>query len=316
MVDLLLDVDAGVDDAIAILFALSHPGARVRGITTVAGNVPVDDVTENVRALVAAASRAGRPTAPIARGAATPLARSLVTAPEVHGPDGLGGIRAQLALPPLPSVDGDAIAFLARELRREPPPVLVATGPLTNIARLLERDPAALSAARGLVCMLGSFGAFGNTAVISEFNAFADPEAAARVLDAGVGPLLVPLDATERCLWRRDEVEAAAGPFARLIAGITAFYFGYHKREEGIDGGYLHDPLAVAAAIEPGLVRTVPAHVRIECGGKHTAGKTIAEFRPGRAAAGAVNARIAIDVDVARFRERFDGVLGLGGSRP
>jgi len=312
MIDLLLDVDAGVDDTIAILFALAHPGARVRGITTVAGNVGVDDVTENVRVVVAAAARAGRAAPAIARGAEAPVARPLTTAPEVHGPEGLGGVRARLAQAPLPPLAADdAVAFLARELRRGPSPVLVTTGPLTNVAHLIRHDPGALAAARGLVCMLGSFGAFGNTEVVSEFNAFVDPEAAAEVLASGVMPLLVPLDVTERCFWPRAEAESASGPFGRFIAQVAAFYFDYHVREEATDGGFLHDPLAVAAAIEPDLVRAVPAHVRVECHGTFTSGKTIAELRPGRRSLGPPNARVALDLDVERFRRTFETVLGF-----
>jgi len=270
---LVLDVDTGVDDAIAILLALNSPEAELEAITTVAGNAPVEECTRNCLLLVESLGADPAPT--VAAGAASPLARELVTAPEVHGPDGLGGELGSLPRPRLAATQEPAHAVLASAASRVPgEATLVATGPLTNLAIALERDPVALAAYRRIIVMGGAFHVPGNTGPVAEFNFYVDPEAAAAVLTSGLNLTLIPLDATTRAPLRLSDLEGrprhrlppATRPGrnpAAILSRALDYYMRREFEESGLRGGYMHDPLAVAAAIAPGILTTSPAGVEV-----------------------------------------------------
>jgi purine nucleosidase len=206
-VPVLIDTDPGIDDALALLLAFRSPEWRVEAVTTVAGNVPVDLATANARRLVGLA--AASPV--VAVGAPRPLAGPLVTAMHVHGDDGLGGLARDLAESPVPVHPGDAADLLIACARRWAGElVVVALGPLTNLALALERDRAAIAGVRAVVAMGGSVGVGGNVTAAAEFNVFVDPEAAARVLTAGLPLTLVPLDVTSQVVWRQNRSPAGA----------------------------------------------------------------------------------------------------------
>lgn len=286
----LIDTDPGIDDALALLFAWGSPELQLAGITTVAGNVTVAAATRNVFRLLGLRGVAPRP--PVAAGAAAPLGRPLVTATAHHGADGLGELDDWPPVSPLLTAMG-ADAFIARAARQTTEPLtLVALGPLTNVALALERDAEALRRLARVVVMGGAVAVPGNVTPAAEFNMHVDPTAAARVLAAGLTMDLVPLDATRQAVLTRTALEAALtrrpGPVAARVAAFTSHAF------RG-DGGvmFLHDPLAVAVALDPTLVGWRAA--RLEVGPE---GET-------RRVRGSANCRVAFTVDVPRFLALF-----------
>ncbi len=285
----LIDTDPGIDDALALLYAWGSPGLRLAGLTTVAGNVEVAQATRNLFRLLAL--RQPVPPPVVAQGAAAPLGRPLVTAKGYHGEDGLGGlgdwpdVKATLS-----ALDGpDFILDAARRARE--PLTLIALGPLTNVALAVARDRPALAGLARVVVMGGAVDVPGNVTPTAEFNFHVDPEAAARVLDAGLDVDLVPLDATRQALLPRADLEGVLarrpGPFAARCAAFTALGFRVDAAR-GLAGMILHDPLAVAVALDPSLVTWDKARVVVRDDGTT------------RRAPGAPNCRMAGIVDAPR----------------
>jgi inosine-uridine nucleoside N-ribohydrolase len=290
-----------VDDALAIMLALRSPELEVLGITTVSGNVPVSQCTTNTLLVL---EMLDAPDIPVVAGAAVSLGRKAFTAAEVHGPDGLGGVTQRY---PIPSrrAGQDATEFLLGMIGRFPGEVtLIATGPLTNLATAIQRDERAMRRLRGVTAMGGAIRVPGNVAPTTEFNFAVDPEAAAIVLAAGLPLTLVPLDVTEQIILTREAVEGASGGrLQAFIREITAATMVFHRDVEGIDGMFLHDPLAVATAVDPSLVRGQALALAVERRGELTAGMAVADFR--RRSRATPTANVCQEVDVARFMQLF-----------
>ncbi len=280
-IPVLIDTDAGVDDALALVLALRSPEIRVHAVTTVAGNVDVRKCTRNVLALLHILR--GEDGVPVAEGASKPLLRKLVTAPEVHGRDGFGNARP--AIRSTRRKEGeparDVIVRLAQRFGRKL--TIIALGPLTNIAIALKSHPHTMRNIGHLVSMGGAFRVAGNTGPVAEFNYYVDPEAAHQVLNSGIRITVVPLDITQQVVLMRRELERRAArranPISKTILRMTKLYMQYHLRTEGFFGGFLHDPLAVAAAVQPSLVQTQRVHVDVETRGILTRGMSVADFR-------------------------------------
>ena len=318
-----VDTDPGIDDALAIVLALRSPELRVELVTTVAGNVGLRAATANARRLLAILE----PTEPprLVAGASRPLRGRLTTATEVHGDDGLAGLTrvrdpgGRLLFPasrgPLPLREDAAEAIVAKACEHREALTIVALGPLTNLARALDTDASAMLAVGRLIVMGGAVEAPGNVTAAAEFNFHVDPEAADRVLTSGMRITLVGLDVTRQVRLRwpvvRDALRDNESPLAVAIRHIT-------RPVDSNDGGRpLHDPLAMALAVDATLVRTRPLPVRVETKGEHTRGMSIADRRRARGVrrAGATNAEddaalveVAFEVDTAR-------VLGLVAER-
>jgi inosine-uridine nucleoside N-ribohydrolase len=289
----LIDTDPGLDDALALLYAWSSADLRLAAITTVAGNVPVTHATRNLLRLVALC---GIAPPPIAEGAAGPLARRLVTATGYHGDDGLGDL-PDWPTPPAALAPQDGPALIVETARRAAEPLtLIALGPLTNVALALERDGGALRRLARVVVMGGAVDVRGNVTPTAEFNIHVDPEAAARVVAAGLPLDLVPLDATRQAVVTRADFERALqrrpGPLAERIAAFTRRGFTA-EAGRGPATMVLHDPLAVAAALDPTLVGWEQTRLEIGPGGET------------RRAAGPANCRFARAVDTPRFLAAF-----------
>ena len=318
-----IDTDPGIDDALAIVLALRSAELRVELVTTVAGNVGLRATTDNARRMLALLDPEQPPR--LVPGAARPLRGRPTTAPSVHGDDGLVGLSrvrdrgGRLLFPasrgPLPARESAADAIVEKAREHGEKLTVVALGPLTNIARAFDADPSAMRDIGRLFVMGGAVEAPGNVTAAAEFNFHVDPEAADRVLTSGMRITLVGLDVTRQVRLRwpvvRDALQGNESPLARAIRHVT-------RPLESNDGGLLlHDPLAVALAIDATLARTRALPVRVETKGEHTRGMSVADRRrtPGtrpadRKAAGddAPLVDVAFEVDTAR-------VLGLVAER-
>jgi purine nucleosidase/pyrimidine-specific ribonucleoside hydrolase len=322
-IPLLIDTDPGIDDALALLLAFASPEVSVEAITTVAGNVPVERCTANVFRILEEVKPRKAPR--VSQGARAPLARELVSAAHVHGEDGLGDLHqfrnpdGSPRYPPvearLSSVDGpdlilDSAGRFAGEL------VVVALGPLTNLALALQRDRDRLAPVRRVVVMGGAVRSPGNVTPVAEFNFFVDPEAAAQVLRSGLPLELVPLDVTRQVVLSRAALEirlsACPGRLARFISDFTlkGFAFGAQAGEVGLT---LHDPLALAVALDPALVSFESLTLEVECEGTLTRGMVVADRRPSLKVR-PPNCRVATSVDVPKFLSLFLDRLCLASS--
>jgi inosine-uridine nucleoside N-ribohydrolase len=304
---IIIDTDTGVDDALAIILALRSPELRVEAITTVAGNVEVEKCTRNCLLLLGLLQPKRIPV--VAQGAEKPLMRRLVTAPEVHGNDGLGGVASRYPASKHRTTGRDANEVILEFVRRHPHKItIVAIGPLTNIAHALRKDLKAMKKVQEIIIMGGAFGVAGNTGPVAEFNMYVDPEAAERVLRSGAPITLVPLDATQRVALQRSDVirlaRKGSNGIGLFVERITKKYMRYHWTTEGFLGGYLHDPLAVGVAINKRFVRCREVHVEVETRGEVTRGMTVAEMRQMHEQR-KPNVRMAVEVKHKEFLQFF-----------
>lgn len=280
---LLIDTDAGVDDSVAIIYAARSPEVRVEMITTVSGNVPVREVTQNVLYLRQLLGL----DAPVFSGAEVPRARKLVTAPEVHGEDGVGGFRNAHHINFHEWENGDAAMEIVNAARRLGKDLtILSLGPMTNLANAVSIDAEAIRGVKSIVQMGGVFFGYGNTTEFTEFNVFVDPEAVDFLLNSGVKIKFVPLDLTEKLFMPRDLTDTILeksnsneAQLTSLLRKALHFYIGYHRRTEKLNGCYLHDPIAAAAAVNPEWFRFANASVSVETKGDLTTGMTVADFR-------------------------------------
>ena len=286
----LLDCDPGHDDAIAILLAAGRRDAvDLRAVTTVGGNAELEKVTLNARRVL---TLAGVEDVPIAAGAAGPRRGDLVTALEVHGQSGLDG--ADL---PEPAMEVDPRGALELMAERGPATV-VATGPLTNVAALLEHAPQAVEE----IVWMGGSTERGNTRPYAEFNAMVDPEAAQIVFESGVPVTMVGLNLTHQAQATDDVVErfrALGTPVSEAVIGWLSFFADTYRRVYGFGGPPVHDPCALALVIDPTLVRCDEVFVAIETEGRWTRGATVVDLH-GRFG-NPPNARVAMELNVPRF---------------
>lgn len=271
---IVLDCDPGVDDTFAIFTALRY--CEVVAITTVAGNVGLNHTTRN--ALVAL-QLANAPHVPVYRGAAGPLNGQVIEdASHVHGASGLGGVTPpELAIEP---AGDDAVSALL-DTTADGNTIVVAVGPLTNVALALERDPTWVDRVPRLVIMGGSLDA-GNVTAAAEFNIWADPEAAALVFDAGFDLTMAGLNLTHQVRMGPPETErlrAAGTQTAVFAADALDFYADYSRREYGIEKTAMHDPCAVLEVVRPDLFEREQMHVVVETAGDHTRGMTLCDRR-------------------------------------
>jgi inosine-uridine nucleoside N-ribohydrolase len=299
---IVIDCDPGHDDAIAILLALASPEVEVRGVSTVAGNQTLDKTTRNALKVLELADRTD---IPVVAGADAPLQRTLRTAANVHGESGLDG--PELPEPATKPDDGDVVDVLAEWL--EPGVVLVPTGQLTNVARLLQQHPRATDR----IVWMGGAIAEGNVTPAAEFNAYVDPEAAAIVFASGIDVTMIGLDITHMALFDSTHAERlrAAGKAGKAVAELADFFLEFHRQRYRFDGAPIHDAMAVAHVIDPTLVTTLSCNISIEtqsqfCDGRTVVDRWLVTGRPENAHAGR-------DVDAHRFLELLVDRIGSLG---
>ena len=308
-----IDVDTGIDDALALLYASAHEEAQILGVSTVVGNVPLAAATRNTRAVLRLAGRADIPVWP---GAPTALSISVRDASEIHGKTGLG--HAVLPEPEEQAQAHHAVdAIIASARAHAGRLILCATGPLTNIALALMREPELPRLVKRFVIMGGAYAEPGNVTPAAEFNIWHDPEAARIVFRSfggvGAAPVIaIGLDVTRKTIIDEGDLAAIASRIAgkphgsaltRFLEDASRFYFDRMEKTYGKRIFTMHDPLAVAVALDPTLVETRQAAVDVETSGRLTTGATIADWRGqwGRLA----NAEVAVAVDAERFRRLF-----------
>jgi inosine-uridine nucleoside N-ribohydrolase len=307
-----IDTDPGIDDALALMLALRSPELRVELLTTVAGNVPVPRATANVRRILGLLAPAVWPA--VAQGLGRPLRRPLHTATAFHHDDGLGGVThlrhpdgsPRYPVPEQPAVHRYAVQRLLQVVQHYGHDLtVIALGPLTNIARAIRCAPATMQQLGRLVIMGGAIGVPGNVSPVAEFNIFVDPHAADVVFRARLPITLVPLDVTTRVRLTRDFLRhACANSAPRLLSAIHDLTRQpLHSRGEGMA---LHDPLAVAVAIDPSLVTCTVLPVCTETRGPHTIGMTVADRRPSAYWRSDVpRLAVALEVDTPRVLKLF-----------
>jgi len=297
-IPVLIDCDPGYDDVIALMLALASPEVEVLGITTVEGNQPVAETTENALRVVEFLAR----KIPVAAGANRPLVHEL---PFRRAP---GAMDADVGtdIPGLPpargrALDEHAVDLLARLLLAAREPVtLVPLGPLTNVALLLARYPEAAERIGRLMLMGGAIGE-GNATSAAEFNIYVDPEAAQRVFSSGIDLTMVGLDVTYRAIVSPAALEElrGLGRAGGVAAAILDRFLPYRRYPWYPEGYPVHDAVAVAELVRPGLLTTEYVNVVVECSSELSRGRTVVD-RHGRSGR-KPNAHVAFDVDAAGF---------------
>ena len=311
--NIFLDVDTGVDDALALLLAARSPNLNFKGVTCVSGNVPVDLVVRNTLDVLEAA---GASHVPVARGMDVPLLETMVNAAEIHGKNGLGGIElAKSASEPL---NVHAVEFLRRELTDVSDSMtIVALGPLTNIATLIRAYPEVVSKIDEIVVMGGAIGP-GNVTPTAEFNIRQDPEAADIVFGSGIPILLYIWDVFIKVAFVRSEIESfsnSSNNSVALAGNLLMSMLDRFGRPETSIG----DAGAVACILNANAITAKQLPVAVELSGKYTRGQTVVDQRPPDLAdleEGDLQVvmpntiRVVVDVDVNSLRDTFVEHLG------
>lgn len=313
-IPILLDVDTGADDALALLLALHSPALKIRAITCVAGNHSLENVVANTLRLLDAIDA---PAMPVAAGAAQPLIEAMRPPFALHGDDGMADLN--LPAPRRSTVDEHAVELLRRTLHESAEPLtIVALAPLTNIALLLRMYPDVAAKIARIVSMGGTLHSPGNTSPTGEFNIRQDPEAAAMVLESGLPITLYPLDPFRQVGFNRAEIAeflAADGTAAQLAGRIMAHISDFMTSDWSLIG----DAGTVATVIDPAGAVMERYPITVELHGQATRGYTICDRRPASSRAdhnawwrtSDVEIDVVASVDSERYRRLFAATLGV-----
>ena len=304
---LLIDTDPGLDDAIAIALALGSPEVDVIGITTVGGNTDLAHTTRNALRLL---ELLGRTDIPVASGHDDPYAREKQWTgnPPVHGEDGFASV--DLPEPTIQVVSTDAPAFLADKIRHSPEPVtLVAIGPLTNIAHMVDRFPEVVPMV-GRFIIMGGAAKTGNVTPVAEFNVWHDPEAAKVVFASGLKTVMVGLDVTHSVKTYETEFDWMShhGKFGEVFQQMMKYYTDFYSQFYGERMTHQHDALAMAEAIWPGIMMLEETTIDVETKGELTDGMTVMDPRDRRGMG--KNSWVAWTIDGDDFHSRLRAALG------
>lgn len=308
----IIDCDPGIDDSLALMYALSSDELEVIGITVVCGNVPVALGVENARKVC---RLMGREDIPVYQGAPSPLERSLVTAQDTHGMDGLG----ESDIPKVSESErpydhfqaaglegySDAVCFIVEALKTGPLSI-IAIGPLTNIALALKAVPEAFCHLERFVSMGGNFKSFGNCSPVAEFNYWVDPEGAKYVFEHMNVPVeMVGLDVTRSIVMTPEIIERLSclnDEKAEFIVKITRFYVDFHKRQEGLEGCVINDPLAIGCYLHPEFLNGIDVYTTVETKGLCVGQSVVDEKGFWKKA---VNSHVLTEVNAQEFMKTF-----------
>ncbi|MDQ0572371.1 purine nucleosidase [Variovorax paradoxus] len=276
---LIIDTDPGADDVIALLFAMAAPETlKLQALTTVAGNVPLSKTSRNARL---ACEWAGRPDIPVYVGAERPLQRTPIYATNIHGREGITGVKVHE--PAAPLAEGHAVDYLIRTLRAAPEKsvTLAMLGPQTNLALALGQAPDIVRGLRGLVLMAGAHFNGGNITPTAEFNVFADPHAAEAVLKSGVPTTLLPLDVTHKILTSPERIARLRGlgnQAGLIVADILDAYAPQEMQHYDMAGGPVHDATVIAYLLQPSLFKGKLINVEVDSREGMGFGQTAADW--------------------------------------
>ena len=276
---IIIDCDPGQDDAVALFLAMSSPDELdLLGVTTVAGNVPLELTQRNARMMC---DIAGRKSTPVFAGCDKPMRREAITAEYIHGNTGIDGV--DVFEPGTPLQEQHAVDFIIETLLAADAHAVtvVPTGPLSNIGTAIEREPAILEHVQEFVIMGGAMREGGNRSPSAEFNILADPDAADIVFNSGRPITSMGLDVTHQVLSTRERVSrirALDNPVAEATAGMLSFFHRYDSKKYGSEGAPLHDPCTIAWLLKPELFRTRECNVSVETQSELTLGHTAVDF--------------------------------------
>ena len=276
---IIIDCDPGQDDAVMLLLALACPDEfDILGITTVAGNVPLDLTQRNARIMC---ELAGRTDVPVFAGCDKPMRHELITAENVHGKTGIDGVN--IYEPAMPLQSQHAVEFIIESLLEagDDSITLVPTGPLTNIGQAISQQPEILPRIKEIVLMGGAMREAGNTTPSAEFNILEDPDAAQIVMRSGRPLTIVPLDVTHQALVsqkRIEQIRELDTPVGTAVVGMMEFFNRFDSAKYGSDGAPLHDPCTIAYLLKPELFEGKLCNVEVETGSALTRGHTAVDF--------------------------------------
>ncbi|WDH82402.1 nucleoside hydrolase [Paenibacillus urinalis] len=299
---ILLDVDTGIDDALAIMLAVQTRKDDIACITTVCGNVSLDQATENTCKILEFMQA---DQIPVYRGSESPLIRKSYYEHRVHGQDGLGGALKEYTAKKQADSGFAPDRIIETVMQRPGEVTLIMTGPLTNLALALLKQPDLVKHVREVIFMGGVVKGMGNVTPVAEYNTYADPEAARIVLQAGFPKLTqVGLDVTRQTLLTEAHIERLTIPAIKeYVAQSTAIYIKRYEQMNGVRACALHDPLAVGVALNPDLVTRNTYYVDVETASRLCDGQMVCDFqnRLGQEA----NVLVCEEVNQAAFLEHF-----------
>ncbi len=297
----IIDCDPGHDDAVALVMAGRSPELEIVGITCVAGNVGIEHTTRNALRICTLAEM---PHIPVCKGMTRPLLGDTRTAAQVHGQTGLDG--AELPEPDRELHPEHAVDFLIRTFMASNGEItLVPTGPLTNVAMALLREPRLAQKIPRIMMMGGAIGT-GNVTPSAEFNIYADPEAAKVVFESGIPITMLGLDVTHQVILTHEHIARLRAQNTRLtttFAGLLTFHLQALAKLGYTEGVAMHDPCAVAAVCDPSILTTQFMHVDIETTGTFTRGRTVCDLR--NRLGKAPNIHVGININAERFFTLF-----------
>lgn len=301
MKKIILDVDTGIDDAIAIMLAVASDEIEILGITVTSGNIHIDQGIINTKKILKVL---GREDIKVYRGSSEPLERALVDASHIHGKDGLSGQLADIIVDP--NSDGCAFNFLEESINNFGEDLtIIMTGPETNFARLLELKPKVKDKIKNVIAMGGAINLKGNATLVGEFNMVTDPEAAYEVFHAGINNFtLLSLDVTRDALINKDELDYIKdSKIRKIVAGLTENYMDRYFLGNGSYSCLMHDPLTVLYLLDKTLVETRKEYVTVERTGEYSYGMTLCDFsgRLGKEK----NIFISSNLNIDAFKNRF-----------
>ncbi len=276
---IIIDCDPGQDDAVMLLLALACPDELdILGITTVAGNVPLNLTQRNARIIC---ELAGVTDIPVFAGCDRPIRRKLITAENVHGKTGIDGVG--IYEPTLPIQNQHAVEFIIQTLMAadDDSVTLVPIGPLTNIGKAIDRQPDILPKISEIVLMGGAMREGGNTTPCAEFNILVDPDAAKIVMQCTRPITIVPLDVTHQALVTRERIELFRGLNSTkgdAIVSMMEFFNRFDSEKYGFQGAPLHDPCTIAYLLKPALFKGKMCNVEVETESELTLGHTAVDF--------------------------------------
>lgn len=307
MEKVILDVDTGIDDALAIIYGIESKQLDILGITTVNGNVPLEKVTTNTLKVL---QLAGREDIKVYPGAKEPYLKEAHHVYEIHGSDGIGNALDNMRIESN-TEDTFAADFIIESVKANPKEItLILVGPLTNLALALKKSPEIADLIKRVVIMGGAVASPGNTTPSAEFNIYADAEAAKVAFHKGLDIVLVGLDVTRQAMIDLSHIEGFSGyKYYDFIKKSTEVYRQFYESHHGRNACALHDPLTVGYVLDETFLITQPVYVDVEIKSELSYGQTIADFsnQMGKEP----NVKVCLDVDGDRFVKHFIDTLSV-----